>query len=116
MPLPKKVSVRGERRVHVRENDENLIETRHFENRPDLFLQSSQDKLPAVRFDILHSFNQDRESRAVDVTDRRKIDHQALMFLLDHRPQGCSHPWGNVKVDFAFQRQNIGSLGQSHND
>ncbi|HEV2842315.1 MAG TPA: hypothetical protein VGW39_13400 [Chthoniobacterales bacterium] len=95
----------------MRENDENLIEPGDFKNRPHAFLQTGQDKFAAVGFDVLHPFDQDRESGTVDVRNAREIDHQARGLFLDHRTQGRSDARRDVEVDFAFERQNVGSVG-----
>lgn len=108
------VSDRGQRCVHVRENDEDLVEPRDFENRPDVILQTRQDKFSSVSLDVLHSFDQHREPRAIDVSHGGKVDHEARRLLLDHRAERGGHAWRDVQVDFAVERQNVGSVGQGH--
>ena len=50
-------------------NTEDLIEPGNFENWTHALLQAAQGKLPAISVDILHRLNQDRETRAVDISD-----------------------------------------------
>ncbi len=73
-------SARGERRVNVRENNENLIEPGDFKNRPHILLQTGEKKPSSVRFHVLHPFDQDGESGTIDVSDACEIDHQARGF------------------------------------
>jgi GNAT superfamily N-acetyltransferase len=104
-------SGRRKRSVDVREHDKNLIEAGNLENGPHVFLHASQDKFPAVGFYILHCFDQGRESGTIDVGDAREIDYQARGFLFGERAQGRGHARRDVKIDFAFQRQNVGFVG-----
>ena len=97
-----------ERRRVVRENPEDLIEPRDFENRPHRFLQTGERKLPAVAADVLHRLDQDRETGAVDVGDFREIDHELLRLLLDQRRKLGGDLRRNMEIDFAFERKNVG--------
>src|SRR5437667_7693354 len=77
-------------------------------------MQTSERELPAVFLDVLHSSNQNRESRAVDVSDARKIDHEPARLLANHLAESRSYPGRDVQIDFAYQRQNIFFFRKGH--
>jgi hypothetical protein len=47
-------SGRGQRSIYIRENPKCSIKPRNFENRAQGFLQPAQEKLAAIRFNLLH--------------------------------------------------------------
>jgi len=52
-----------------------LIELCNLENRQHVVAQTSQSEFTAVRVDVLHGFDQYRQTGAVDVTNASKIDN-----------------------------------------
>src|SRR5207302_9500981 len=46
------LAARGQRSIYIWENPECSIKPRSFENRAQGFLQATQEKLPAVRFNL----------------------------------------------------------------
>ena len=47
-------STRGQRSIDIWENPKYSLKPRSFENRAQGFLQTTQEKLPAIRFNLLH--------------------------------------------------------------
>jgi hypothetical protein len=47
-------STRGQRSIDIWENLKYSLKPRSFENRAQGFLQTTQEKLPAIRFNLLH--------------------------------------------------------------
>jgi hypothetical protein len=43
-----------------------------------------------------------------------EIDHRVRRFSLDHRTNGRSDARRDVAVDFAFERENVWSVGWRH--
>jgi hypothetical protein len=53
-------STRAQRSIYIWENPKYSLEPRSFENRAQSLLQTSQEKLPAIRFNLLHGQNKRR--------------------------------------------------------
>ncbi len=104
----------GQGRIDVRENQEDLVEPRDFENRPDAILQTRQDELPPVGFDVLHSFDEHRQTRAVDVRDGGKIHHQARWFLFDHGASAAEMRGETCKSISPSRGRTLEAFRQSH--
>src|SRR5262245_12760068 len=77
-------SDRSQRSSRVWENLEYLIKPQVLENVTNGSLQSSKQEFPAVMFHSLHRCNQRRQTRAINVSHARKIDHQTLRLVVDH--------------------------------
>src|SRR5882762_559973 len=100
----------SQRSIRVRENLKYLIEPRDFEDRTHGFLQSSQQEFAAVSFHLLHRLNQRRQTGAVDGSHVRKVDHQALRLFVNYAVERRRDRRGNVQIDFAFERQQVGTI------
>src|SRR5207302_8972011 len=61
----------------------------------------------AVLLNVLHSFNEDGETRAVEISGLGKIDNQHLRFVFDHGAQRFGDLRRNVEIDFAFKLQYV---------
>src|SRR5437660_9100607 len=73
----------------------------------DAFLNAGERELAAVFLNLLHAFNEDRETGTVEVRDFGKIDNHDFRLLGNDRTQRFRDLRRNVEVDLAFKRQNI---------
>ena len=96
-----------QRSIYIRENPKYSIKPRSFENQAYGFLQTTQEKLATIRFDLLHGYNKRRHPCAIDVSRAGRIYHYPFRFFLDHSIKGLSDGRRNVQIDIAVKRQDI---------
>src|SRR5207237_10882111 len=80
----------------------------------DAFLNAGERELAAVFLNLLHAFNEDRETGTVEVSDFGKIDNHDFRLLGNHRTQRFRDLRRNVEIDLALERQNIWLLFSWH--
>lgn len=76
-------SRRGHGRFYSREQTKIFIEPCAFQDRLDCLLRSGEQENATVKFEALHGADQNRQARAVDIRNARKIDDQSLRFPID---------------------------------